>query len=338
MALERKRLPTAWPDSEKEREGLYFRKEQRPDCFTTGCTLLDCALGGGWARNRIVNVVGDSKTGKSLLAIEACANFRKALPNGKIFYIEVEAAFDEDFAATLGLPKGHVEFPTDIFTVEDLFKKIEGIMSKAKEDTLIIVDSLDALSDQAELEKEIDAGSFGAAKAKKLSELFRRLVQKIESKRVTLIIVSQIREAIGIMFGKTQSRSGGRALDFYASQIVWLHHHGKLKKTRDGVERVIGVKINAKVEKNKIGVPFREAAFPIYFNYGVEDVIAGLEFLDKFSTKDVIAGQPIKKVLANLHRFSTDEYSKLRKLVSKEVKVAWDLIEDKFDLKRRKYE
>lgn len=338
MGLERKRLPQTGPDSGKEREGLYFRKEQRPDCFSTGCTLLDCALGGGWARNRIINVVGDKSTGKSLLAIEACANFRRALPAGKIFYIESEAAFDEDFAATLGLPKGHVEFPIDIFTVEDLFKKLEEITTKAKEDTLVIVDSLDALSDQAELEKEINAGSFGAAKAKKLSELFRRLVQKIESKKVTLIIVSQVREAIGVMFGKSQTRSGGRALDFYASQILWLYPQGKLKKTRDGIERVIGIKINAKVEKNKIGMPWREAAFPIYFNYGVEDVIAGLEFLDKFSTKDDVAGEPIKKVIASLHKFSTDEYSKLRKLVSKEVKATWDSIEDKFDPKRRKYE
>src|SRR5206468_8961680 len=109
--------------------------------------------------------------------------------------------------------------------------------------------------DDAEQKREIDDGSYGANKAKKMGELFRRLVADLEEANVLLIVVSQLRDKIGVMFGEKQTRTGGRALDFYASHIVWLAEIGKIKKTIQKVERVIGVNVRARVKKNKVGLP-----------------------------------------------------------------------------------
>jgi len=90
--------------------------------FSSGCTLLDCALGGGWAENRVANIVGDKSTGKTLLAIEAAANFHDKYPGSPIFYYEAEAAFDERYAAELGFPVESVHRPYKyIDTVEDFY-------------------------------------------------------------------------------------------------------------------------------------------------------------------------------------------------------------------------
>src|SRR5262245_21634557 len=117
--------------------------------------------------------------------MEACSNFAIKYPKGRILYRESEAAFDVDYAKSMGMPVSRVEFapPDKFFTVEDFFEDISHILdelSKSNTPALYALDSLDALSDRDELEREIDKGSYGAAKAKKLSELFRRLVQKIE--------------------------------------------------------------------------------------------------------------------------------------------------------------
>src|ERR1035437_10433181 len=100
------------------------------ECIPTGCVVLDCVLGGGWARRRIVNVVGDKSVGKSLCAIEACANFAQLEQKGKIFYREAEAAFEEPYAEGLGLPLKRVDFgPEGIDTVwdtvEDIFEDLD---------------------------------------------------------------------------------------------------------------------------------------------------------------------------------------------------------------------
>jgi len=96
---------------------------------------------------------------------------------------------------------------------------------------LYILDSLDALSDEAELGREITKGSFGT-KAKQLSEIFRRLVVKMKKKNIQLLVISQIRDNVGVMFGKKQKRMGGKALDFYAVQVIWLAVVKKIIETK----------------------------------------------------------------------------------------------------------
>lgn len=270
--------------------GLYFANPKSNIQFiNTGCTLLNLALGGGWAEDRIGNIIGDKSTGKTLECIEAAANFSLKYPKAKIRYRESEAAFDTAYAAALGMPIDRIDFGDKLETVEDLFEDLQRIIKGAKGKEFVIVDSLDALSDRSEMERDIDEGSYGANKAKKMSELFRRLNGNMSRSHVTLLIVSQVRDKIGAMFGAKHTRTGGRALDFYASQILMLAHIARLTKTVAGQKRATGVKVLAKCDKNKISLPFREAEFQIQFGYGINDAQACIDFLKSckaFKPKD----------------------------------------------------
>lgn len=271
--------------------GNYFSNPKTNIQFIkSGSKVLDLALGGGWAENRIANIVGDKSTGKTLLCIEACANFAAKYPKGNIRYRESEAAFDKGYAHALGMPVDRIDFGEGkMETVEDLFEDLTRIITKARQKELVVVDSLDALSDRSEMEREIDEGSYGANKAKKMSELFRRLTQKMSDKDVTLLIVSQVRDKIGVTFGAKHTRTGGRALDFYASQVLMLAHLSRIVRVSKGLKRATGVRVLGKLDKNKVSLPFREAEFSINFGYGVNDVQSCIDFLKAskaFKAKD----------------------------------------------------
>lgn len=300
--------------------GQYFGKPHTDLSFIpSGAKTLDLALGGGWARGRIANILADRSVGKTLLAIEACANFNIVEPKGKIRYREAESAFDPQYAAALGFPAEKVDFGGDLIeTVEDMFEDLQKVIEGAKGPELYIIDSLDALSDRSEMERSIDKGTYGASKAKLLSQLFRRLVRSLAEKDITLIVVSQIRENVDAgLFAKKYTRSGGKALDFYCSQILYLSQIGKLKKTIRGVERVTGTRVKAVVEKNKISLPYREAEFQILFGYGVNDKAACLDYLKQVGI-DVEKGAD----LSSLHKL---------------VEESWFEIENRFLVKDRKY-
>ena len=320
-------------------EDIYSVREPSVSTFSSGCTLLDKALGGGWAYNRLANIVGDKSTGKSLLAIEACANFASSNKDGRIVYAESEAAFDEVYAEAMGLPINKVEF-VSVFTVEYVFEDIEKrLKSSSKEKVLYVIDSLDALSDRAEQERTMDQGTYGT-KSKMVSEWLRRQNQRLAKSHMTLIITSQVRDNIGVAFGEKHKRSGGRALDFYATHTLWLAKLGSLKATRSKVERVIGVEIRAAVKKNKIGLPFREVEFPILFGYGIEDVWASLAWLDSVErVEDLGMDEEAIKVfsLKRLSQMPEEEYVKLKQVCSQTVIKFWDEIEHGFAPVRKKY-
>lgn len=318
------------------------------DYVRSGCMLMDCALSGGWVLGRVANIVGDRSAGKTLLAIEACANFAITYPTGMIRYAESESAFDEQYAGALGMPLDRVDFGHDrpMRTVEDWYNDMTAFLDAREKDKrpgLYILDSFDALSDDAEMDREIDKGSFGAAKAKKSGELFRKLIDRIEASKVLLIVVSQIRDKLNVTFGETKTRSGGRALDFYATHIVWLAEIGKIKKTVDKVERVIGVNVRARVKKNKVGLPFRECDYPIIFGYGVDDLTAGVEWLLSVGEEEALrdeleiskAGYKVR--LANMRDRPGSEIKEFRDKLVKLVTRKWAAIDTKFVPKGSKY-
>lgn len=315
----------------RKRIGNYFETEDSLEFVSTGCTILNCILGGGYPIGRIVNIVGDKSTGKTLLAIEAIINFLLKYPKAKVRYHEVEAAFDKGYARNLGLPVDNVEFIEDIFTVEGLFGKLTEVTKVKEGPNLYILDSLDALSDEAELDRDIDKGSFGAAKAKKMSETFRRLTSKVKKSQTLFIVISQVRENIGVMFGEKYTRSGGKALDFYASQAVWLSEVQKIKKTIRKVQRVIGIQVKAKCKKNKAGIPFRECLFPIFFGYGVDDIAASLNWLKEV---DGLGELKVEPKIENFHPPGNEEN---REMLEKLVVDTWNSIEKEFLPKRKKY-
>jgi recombination protein RecA len=327
--------------TKREKIGNYFVAPKTHLSFiASGCKLLDLALGGGWAEGRIANIIGDKSTGKTLLAIEAAANFIRKYPKARVRYREAEAAFDKPYAGALGMPISRVDFGTaPMVTVEDMFEDLTAIIEKANGPELYILDSLDALSNRAEMSREIDAGTFGAEKAKKMSELFRRLTQGMADKRVTLIIISQIRSKIGFTMGRTTDRQGGRALDFYASQVMYLAQVGRLVRTIAGIKRPTGVSILAKIDKNKVGLPFREAEFDITFGYGVDDIRACLEWLQLAGSlsESGVAKDKIKNYGRAIQAWPDDEYAEEVKRIHEIVDRRWREVEQSFLPVRRKY-
>jgi recombination protein RecA len=323
--------------------GSYFAApKSKLDFISSGSTLLDLAMGGGWAENRIANIVGDKSTGKTLLCIEATANFAIKYEKGRIRYREAESAFDKGYAQALGMPIDRIDFGSKkIETVEDLFEDLTKICEKARQKELVVVDSLDALSDRSEMDRDIDEGSYGANKAKKMSELFRRLTQTMSDKDVTLIIVSQVRDKIGAMFGAKFTRTGGRALDFYASQVLMLAHLGRITKTVRGLNRATGVKVKGKLDKNKISLPFRECEFPIHFGYGVDDaqsMIDWMKLTKGFKPKDYgLTEEESKKVLPILLDMDRKDERETMRLLKQDVTARWYDIETSLMPKRAKY-
>lgn len=311
----------------------------------SGCTMLDLVLGGGWPLGRISNVIGDKSTGKTLLAIEACANFAEQFPKGHIWYRETEAAFDPGYAAALGMPVDCIDFADNnpIRTVEDLFNDLEACIKqcsgKHTQPGLYIVDSLDAVSDRAEMERDIDKNSYGASKAAQVSETFRRLNKDVSSANIHVMIVSQIRDKIGAMFGEKTTRSGGRALDFYASQIIKLAHIKTLVQTVKGQKRPTGVRILAKATKNKVGLMGRQCEFVIRFGFGVESYEASLEWLlATKQTKEMgLSESAARELLADSVEWDTPTLRERMAELDAVVRRVWSENETSILPKRRKY-
>lgn len=332
--------------SKRERPQLaklsYFVSDKPAINFiSTGCAVLDCALGGGYAVGRMTNIVGDKSTAKTALATEAMTNFLLKHPDSTAVYRETEAAFDTGYAAAMGLPIDKVDFGSadkPVMTFEDFARDFDSYLDtqiKHKKPGIYVLDSLDALSDEAEMERDVGEATYGMAKAKMLSEFFRKTARRIEQSQVLLIVVSQVRENIGVTFGEKYRRSGGKALDFYASQIVWLSAVKSLKRTINKVERTHGVMILAKVKKNKVGLPFREASFDFLFGFGVDDIGASVRWLNEVGAFDFDVTP--KEYLASLEKMTDAEYNKERHLLARAVKAAWAEVETGFLPKRRKY-
>jgi len=344
------------------------------DFISSGAAVIDCALGGGYAGGRVVNIVGDRSAGKTLLAMEAATNFvlkhKKKFPKIKARYDESEAAFDQEYAAALGTPIESIIFnepgkPTE--TVEDMHANLEAYIELCEKDGtpgLYIIDSLDALSDEAEMGREIGDASYGGTKPKKIGEMFRRLVRRMEQAGVSMIVVSQIRDKLNVTFGETKTRSGGRALDFYCTHIIWIVEIGKIKRTIRGEERVIGIEVELNVKKNKVGPAFRKARYTVMFGYGIDDMMASADWLCSVGREKRLAELGMKKgasaraktkveavskvkedttlrdykvVLADLRNGGGQAARDMRAALTKIVKEEWSVIETELLPKATKY-
>jgi len=305
--------------------------------FPTGCTLLDCVLNGGWSQGRIINIVGDAGTGKTLLAMEAAANFLETYPDGKVFYEEPEAVFDEEYAKGLGIPMHRICLGRPD-TVEDFYERLTRRLEKyAGTPMLYILDSLDALTSAVERDRAFDKASYGGDKPKQMGQLFRRCVRAINETDATLIIISQTRDNIGVMFGDRQRVSGGRALKFYASQIVWLAQTKTIKRTIKKVVRTVGIRVRVKCKKNKIGPSFRECDFPLIFLYGVDDLMANLEWLKSVGRLADATGPGRKEYEGRIESMGRKAYRRECARVSCIVKGTWKEVEHRFAPRRQKY-
>lgn len=326
--------------------GNYF-SAPKPDVdfIPTGCLLLDLALGGGWAERKVCNLVGDSSSGKTLLATEAIANFLAKYPKGRARFRDVEEAFIPSYARTLGVPVEKIDFgKKKLLTVEDLYADLKEVTAKARGPEFYALDSVDALSDEAELGRDFGEATFGGNKAKKMSELFRRIMAMIESSSVTLMIISQVRADIGpFASARGTKQSGGWAVKFYRSQALYLSTKSKIYRTVHGIKKPLGIHVRAFVDKNRVGLPYREAEFPILFGYGIDDVAASLNWLKSTKLlKEVGISNTITDadLLKIKRKYTTAdaEVPAAPEAIADAVRRHWNAIEAEILPTRRKYD
>lgn len=336
----RRRVDSGQKEKEKKEE-LHGNIETM---VSTGSTLLDLAItggrkrGGGCPTGVFMEVSGPESSGKSVLLSEMAGDVQRK--GGTSNFKDPEGTLNAQFASIFDMTLDEEQY-TKPDTVSQVFQEVNKWEPPTPDAPVngIFVDSLAALSTNLEMDND-DGDKMGQRRAKEFSEGFRKTCRLLVKKNWIMVGSNQIRDKIGVTFGKKTDTPGGRAIKFYASVRLEFTNvkkvYKEIKVKGQIVKEVVGTEVTVSVIKNKCWKPFRSATIFIIFDYGIDDIRANLMYLKKYTGAktynlgDTVLNNSLEKAIAIV------EEEGLEKEVKEAVIDLWQEIEDKFKSERKK--
>ena len=282
------------------------------EVIPTGAISLDAALGvGGMPRGRVVEIFGPESSGKTTLALHVVAEAQQR--GGMAAFVDAEHALDAAYAKRLGVDVDNLLVSQPDYGEQAL--EIAEALTRSNAVDVVVIDSVAALVPKAELDGDM-GDSLPGLQARLMSQALRKLTGIVSKSKTCLIFINQIREKIGVMFGNPETTTGGRALKFYSSVRVDVRRIASIK---DG-DRVVGNRTKAKVVKNKMAAPFREAEFDILFGEGISkegdllDLAAEHNLFEKSGSWFSLHGERIGQGRENARQFLRENIDITKKL------------------------